>query len=525
MENFLERLDSLSDPAKDGRIVMWMDRVIFVFLVLMVLAAPHSIAATQTAWITGNFLWLIRLFVRPRPKLRFGMLDLALWAFFAWSAISSVFSYEPAISIDRLRGVLLFLIFYFVYYNVRNRRAGYFLAFALVFSCSVAAAWAPLQKIIGRGVEIHGLKPGILSNAGIEDGFTLLRANGKKINSPEDLVAQIEAGETTRLEYYIPDFEFDTTLHRADLPAGGEASDRLGIENWKRGIVPRATAFYGHWTTLSEVLQLIASLTLGLFAAGLVSGGRRRSVVSVLLLTALALVSFALLLTVTRASQLGFMISAFVILVLCGSRKLVLAAIAIMIPIVLGGLLFLQQTRQVGVVDTADPSTQYRATMWRDGYRLWTTSPRNFVFGIGMDSTKKHWQEWGMFDGGKLPLGHFHSTPVQLAVERGLPALLLWLIVIGVYLRILWGAIRDPGTGNAGKTGDQHDWRSFGVLLGCLGGAIGFFFGGIVHYNLGDAEVAMVFFLLMGLSVRIASMGQTDPVDMADAIDRRKLAA
>ena len=499
MRNFLAELDELSEPAKDNSFARWMDRVIFVFMTLMILAAPHSIAATQTAWLTGNFLWLIRLFVKPRPKLHLGPLDIAIWAFFGWSVISSIFSYEPAISLDRLRGVLLFLIFYFVYYNVRNRRAAHFLAIALVFSCTVAAAWAPIQKLIGRGVEIHGLQPGILTNAGIEDGFTILRANGRKISSPEDLIAQIESGgDSTRLEYYKPDFEFDATLRRADLPATGTASERVGIVQWNRGIVARATGFYGHWTTLSEVLQLIASLTLGLFVAGLVGGARRRAGVSVLLVLALGLMCVALLLTVTRASQLGFMISAFIILLVSGRRKLVLAALVVTIPIALGALIFLQQTRQVGVIDTADPSTQYRATMWRDGYRLWTSSPRNFIFGIGMDSTKKHWQEWQMFDGGRLPIGHFHSTLVQLAVERGLPGLLLWLAVVGVYLWLLWRAIRSPNN-------DTADWKSFGILLGCLGGAIGFFIGGIVHYNLGDAEVAMVFFMLMGLGSSIAN--------------------
>src|SRR6476620_11752407 len=197
------------------------------------------------------------------------------------------------------------------------------------------------------------------------------------------------------------------------------------------------------------------------------------------------------------------MISAFIILLLGGNRKLIMAAIALTIPIAIGGLLFLQQTRQVGIFDAADPSTQYRATMWRDGYRLFTSSPRNFIFGIGMDSTKKHWQEWGMFEGGKLPIGHFHSTLVQLAVERGLPGLLIWLAVMGVYLWILWKAIR--ASNNDADAFEGSDWKTFGILLGSIGGAIGFFVGGIVHYNLGDAEVAMVFFMIMGLRLSIAT--------------------
>src|SRR5205085_8889129 len=162
----------------------------------------------------------------------------------------------------------------------------------------------------------------------------------------------------------------------------GTASERLGIVNWNRGIVARTTGFYGHWTTLSEVLQLIASLTFGLFVAGLVRGSRSWRI-SLFLLAALGMMCVALLLTVTRASQLGFMISAFIILLLGGNKKLILAAIALTIPIAIGGLLFLQQTRQVSILDAADPSTQYRATMWRDGYRLFTSSPRNFIFGIG----------------------------------------------------------------------------------------------------------------------------------------------
>jgi O-antigen ligase len=103
-----------------------------------------------------------------------------------------------------------------------------------------------------------------------------------------------------------------------------------------------------------------------------------------------------------------------------------------------------------------------------------------------------------MFEGGKLPIGHFHSTPVQFAVERGLPALIIWLVLLIVYGCTLWPeirrAIREP----------EFDWRRLGILLGCFGGMIGFFTGGLVHNNIGDAEVAMLFYLLMGLGIKAA---------------------
>jgi hypothetical protein len=40
-------------------------------------------------------------------------------------------------------------------------------------------------------------------------------------------------------------------------------------------------------------------------------------------------------------------------------------------------------------------------------------------------------------------------------------------------------------------------------VLGSFGGLLGFFTSGLVHYNYGDAVVAMMFFILMGLSVRL----------------------
>jgi hypothetical protein len=43
-----------------------------------------------------------------------------------------------------------------------------------------------------------------------------------------------------------------------------------------------------------------------------------------------------------------------------------------------------------------------------------------------------------------------------------------------------------------------------GILLGCFGGFAGFFVSSLVNYSLGDSEVAMVFYLLMGFSVSLA---------------------
>jgi hypothetical protein len=457
----------------------------------------------------------VRLFIRPRPQLVRTPLDVPLWIFFGWSIVSSIFSYDPPTSFDRLRNVALFLIFYYVINLVRTKRTAVFLASTMILSAMVSVGWTPIERIIGRGVEISGVTAeSPLTKALIKNGDTLLKINGKKINAPEDLAAEIAANELSKVTFYRPDYYLTVDVWRKNLLGGAMAFERLGFTDWKRSRNWRSAGFYGHYTTFAEVLQLIASLTLGLFIASFgkrflsrkraddvekqdtASGGRW----TLILAACLVAMAFALLLTVTRGSQLAFLISAACMIFIVGNRKMLLVSAAIILPVALGGLIFLQQSREVGFFDANDDSTKYRQTVYREGVNLWLENPRHFFLGVGMDSIKKYAAEWRLFDDGKLPMGHFHSTPIQLLVERGLPALLLWLWVLWVYARMLWRYLKS-------QMSDSEDWREIGIVLGCFGGLIGFLTAGLVHYNLGDAEVAMVFFMLMGLSVYIADAG------------------
>ncbi|MBK6750053.1 MAG: O-antigen ligase family protein [Acidobacteria bacterium] len=476
MATIFERLDKLAGIETDAFAARWLLRSAFIFLTLMVVSAPHSIAATQISWIIGTLIWAASFFFRPRKQVKFRPLNIALFAFFGWSIVSGLFSYEPSVSLDRLRSVAVFLIFIFAAANIRRLGAAYFLAFALIVSCMVNVVWTPVQRLLGRGVEIHGLKPdGPLAKALLWEGDTLLAANGKKVKTSQDVAAAIAANEVTKIKFYRPDFEFAVDVKRSDLLAGTTANEQLGTERW----------------SLSH--NCIAAI--GSYAR------RRRSTIP-LLAAAFAGTSFALLLTVTRASQLALMISAFMIVLRGASRKIAIATVLLAIPVIIGGLFFLQQSRQTGFFDSKDESTRYRFVMWNDGGRLLTAGPRNFVFGVGMDSIQKHWQEWGMYEGGFLPMGHFHSAPVQIAVERGIPALLIWLIILALFARTLWRGITIARDG---------DWRSFGILLGTFGALVGFVASGFVHWNLGDQEVAMVFYILMAFGVRTAELNAADP--------------
>jgi len=549
MQDFLIKLDDLADIKIENNLIRWLERAAFVFMILMFVSAPHSIAATQIAWLTGMFVWVVRLFFKPRPRLVRTPLDIPLWIFFIWSIVSSIFSYDPPTSLDKLRNVALFLIFYYVINVVRTKRAVIFLALAMITSTMVSVVWTPIERIIGRGVEIVGAaKESTLTKALLLDGDTLLKADGVKIKTPDDLIRQMQANETTKLFVYRPDFYFTVEVKRADLLGGADALEQLGIAGWKRSRNWRSAGFYGHYTTFAEVLQLVASLAFGLFIAHFLrrgeewrSGGveemkRRRDKTSEqrnfsssalllfssspLLLFSLAAMTFALLLTVTRASQLGFLVSAATIVLLLGNRKMFLTLAAVILPIALIGLVFLQQSRQIGFFDAQDESIKWRQTVYREGIDLWTKNERHFLLGVGMDSVKKYAKEWRLFDDGRLPMGHFHSTPLQLLVERGTPALLLWLWILWIYGRMLLkvpspkSQVPSPKSQVPSLEEDNpksqipnpksaDGWRERGILLGCFGGMVGFFTAGFVHYNLGDAEVAMVFFMLMGLGAKL----------------------
>ncbi|HEX8457559.1 MAG TPA: O-antigen ligase family protein [Pyrinomonadaceae bacterium] len=494
--------------AQPRALISWVERALAAALFLLAFAAPHSIAGTQIAWGTGLFLWVVRFALRPRPRTFRTPVDYALVGFFILTFISALASYDPDVSIGKLRAASLFTIVYLVAENVTTRRAVRLLTFTLVASCMLNVVYTFGQRAVGRGVKLNALgADSPLRAAGAAEGDTLLRIDGAPLNSPAELARALATNETggtkARVLVYRREWVFEMEVARGALLAGETPEARLGLNAWTRGRDERATGFYGHYTTYAEVLQLVGSLIAGL----LIALGRKRSWGAalssrsgLLLATALAGLGGALLLTVTRASWLSFLLSIIVMaLVGLASRRATLAVALGVLLVVPLGLYVLQQKRGVGFFDRRDGSISWRTTVYREGFELFAREPRHVLVGVGMDSLKRHWREWGLFDRGRLPVGHMHSTPLQIALERGLPALLLWLAVVFIYARMLWRLWRDVGL---------TDWRERGLVLGALGGLVGFFASGLVHYNLGDSEVVMVFYLIMGLTLALERLAR-----------------
>lgn len=479
-------------------LALWLDRLIVAWLFVLAAFAPLSIAVTQGAWLCGMLLWVLRLMVKPRPRLRRTPLDFALLGFVALTLVSALFSYAPDISFGKMRAVSLFTIVYLVAENVRSSRVVRLLVLVLVASCMVSVLYTFTERVAGRGVKVQGLQPASpLYVAGVRDNDTILQADGRPLYNPEELMKALEAPtgraeDAGRVLLFIYRYEWMGTFEaeRGRLLEGPTALERLGVGSWARGRDWRASGFYGHYVTYAEVLQLVGSVAFGLF----VSLRRKRNWAGLLLLLAVLSISGALLLTVTRAATAGFLLSAFLIVTIGASRRAALVVLACALPVVLAGLFILQQKRNVGFLDPKDDSINWRKTVQREGLQLLVSKPRHMIVGVGMDSIKRYWQQWGLFDNGRIPMGHMHSNFLQLALERGLPTLLLWLALLFVYARTLWRLLRRI---------KLEDWIERGLVLGALGGLAGFVASGVVHYNFGDSEVVMVFYLIMGLCLAI----------------------
>jgi O-antigen ligase len=134
---------------------VWLERAILAALFLFAIGAPVSIAATQFAWAVGLLFWLLRFLIWPRPKLDRTPLDYPMLAFFILTGVSSFLSYEPMVSVGKLRAAMLFTIVYLFAQNLRALRLARICLALLIASAVVAISfrsippWAGSEKVYG----------------------------------------------------------------------------------------------------------------------------------------------------------------------------------------------------------------------------------------------------------------------------------------------------------------------------------------------------------------------------------------
>jgi hypothetical protein len=481
---------------------------------LYALAAPHSIAVS---WVGLSFAvlgWLARaLATRRLGGLRRTPLDLPLWLFFIWTALSCFLSEEPRVSVPKLINVSTLLMFYLTQALV-TRRAAVLLAVLMILSGSAGALWGAGELAVGRGVVVRRLSVDspLRRATPLREGDAVWRVNERRVSSVEEIdeaIRQTPNGARLKLSVVSrgEHVEWPGAVVTEETRASPSPS---GItEGGGRTHSFRASGFTRHYETFAEVLQIVAQLALGFALAGWLRRGRydesgggvqeskelaaeeRRARLRVWLAgAAFAALAAGIALTAMRTTLVAFAFGAGVVAWRAAARGRQRALVAAAVAVVLGlGALAVWRTRASGALSLNDASSSLRFRVARVAVGRVPAHP---LFGHGMDAVHGHWAEWG-FPGRDML--HAHSTPVQLAFDRGLPALLFWLWLMFVFWRLAARAERPWR--------DAPDAATHGLALGITGALAGFLASSLVNYNFGDAEVALLVWWMMGVVVRL----------------------
>jgi len=138
--------------------------------------------------------------------------------------------------------------------------------------------------------------------------------------------------------------------------------------------------------------------------------------------------------------------------------------------------------RFVSMFDNRDPTRIDRVAMMREGERMIAAYP---LVGVGPNMVEKRYAEFRGEDAVNKINPHLHNDPLQIAAERGLPALALWLWFLVAVCRDLQKRF---------ASGSQRFLAAaaFATVLALAT-------AGLFEYNFGDSEVLMLFLIVITL--------------------------
>jgi O-antigen ligase len=480
----------------------YLDSAIFGFLALFAILLPHSIKGAERSWKIALLLWLLRLLIaRVRPFRQ--PLVIPLLFYVVLSAISTILSPEPYLSWDRMKTVCLLLAGIVVAQNLKRISQVRWLVILLVLSGFAAALFTGWQYTYGIGVRLTEFPASSrLAQAGFLPDDIVMMIDGKSVHTPEQLIKVFnEAPPSARVTVALTrGVGFNPTKLTAtphDFVESGLGTPAVKLD---RGKPSRAQGTLGHYVVFAEMLMQVGCMAWVLLLVPNRQEIGWRLVFAILF----AGIAAALLMTGTRAAVAGLVLGCFVSLARLAGRRTRMLAIAALVVIVAGATIWIQHTRKTKWIDPADISTQFRVLMWQDGLRLIRQHP---LFGVGMETVRLHYVEWNIRGFIQYNvMSHFHSTYLQIAVERGLPALIAWLWFCIAYALFLWRLIsRLRGSSRFACS----------VAVGALAGLIAFCFTSFFHYNLGEEPLAMMFYFYFGVAVAMDRMlGTPGAVDV-----------
>jgi putative inorganic carbon (HCO3(-)) transporter len=256
----------------------------------------------------------------------------------------------------------------------------------------------------------------------------------------------------------------------------GAASAVLGIVQY--GLLnydhlgQRPQGAMGHYMTYSGLLVLVISAAVArtLFDV-------KHCAWSAVMMPALAV---AIALTFTRSAWVGACAAVALLFILKDFRLLAL------LPII-GALFFLAAPdrltdRFYSMFDLHDPTNRDRVAMLREGRAMIAEHP---LTGVGPNMVERVYEEYRDPEAVAKVNPHLHNVPVQIAAERGLPALGIWIWFIAT---ATWDLLRRFRT-------SRHRF----LAATALGAVVGMLAAGLFEHNFGDSEFLMLFLVLLTL--------------------------
>jgi O-antigen ligase len=244
-----------------------------------------------------------------------------------------------------------------------------------------------------------------------------------------------------------------------------------GVLNYDSlGQRPRGTL--GHYMTYSGLLMMVVCAT----AARLLYTKRERLWPALVMPALVA----ALALTFTRNAWVGACAGVGLVLLMRDFRLFVV------LPIV--GALFLLLApgavtqRAYSMFNLNDPTNRDRLAMVEAGTAIVKRYP---LTGIGPNVMPEVYAQFRTASAVEPIQPHLHNVPLQIAAERGLPALAAWLWFVVAAGVTLWRRFRTDRSRYLAAAG-------LGVLAATLA-------AGMFEYNFGDSEFLLTLFILLTL--------------------------
>ena len=241
----------------------------------------------------------------------------------------------------------------------------------------------------------------------------------------------------------------------------------LNFDNLSR----RPEGTLGHYMTYSGLLMLVACA-----AVARIMFTRQNRAWSALVLPALVL---ALAFTFTRSAWIGASVGIGLLFLMRDFRLIAL------IPVAFGVFLAAAPAnltaRLYSTFSLTDPSNRDRVAMLKSGFHIIKDDP---LTGVGPNMVIQVYPHYRDKSAVNQLNPHLHNVPLQIAAERGLPALAVWLWFI-VTLCMDFFRRRRGATASLSNGG-------LAVIVAMLA-------AGLFEYNFGDSEFLMLFLVLVTL--------------------------